>query len=413
MKRTVILFSLIALGFSAKSQHFDTTGIGNWPVLTNSYNTWLRGAFEANRDYNDPYDFGWGSYDVTSHIIAGDSIYIIKTVNGDYKAISIDQYSSNVYNVTYSDLDKSHKVTKALDRSNYSAKNFFYYSIDNDAVKDLEPDTDDWDVVFTKYLTIIPGYGGYPVAGALVNDGAQVSEVHFPVGGTYSVSDTTTFPMSDDISTIGYEWKDAFAGVVYDTIVFFVKDQFGNVNELKFNKYGGSANGKFGFTVNGVKDSIALGTANVDQVYYSLESGAQISSNQDQDWDIALYAQQSFSNLPVRINDVNGVELYVYPTADISYWNVVGLEERSLNVLSVFPNPAKDVLNIAMQADMPQQMEVKIMDQSGRVVKSQSVNALNGVSEARVDIACLTTGIYLVQLSGDNFTATTKVVVQP
>jgi hypothetical protein len=413
MKKITLITAICALCIVAKAQNFDTTGIGNWPRLYNSYNTWLQGAFEANRDFNDPYDFGWGSYDVTTHIISGDSIYIIKTMDGDYKAISIDQYTSNVYNVTYSNLDKSNKVTKALDRTNYDAKNFFYYSIDNDIVKDLESDTDDWDIVFSKYLILFPGIGSYGVSGALTNDGVEVSEVHFAVGGSYSVSDTTTFPMDADISTIGYDWKDAFAGIVHDTIVYYVKDQFDNVNELKFYKYGGSGTGEFGFTVNGVKDSILLGAGNVDQVYYSLQNGTEISTNQDNDWDIALYAQRSFSNLPVRINDVNGVELYVYPNSDISYWNVVSLEERTLNVMSVYPNPAKDVLNIAMQADLPQNMQVTILDQGGRVVKTEAVHALNGVSEVRIDIADLNAGLYMVQLSGDNFNATTKILVQP
>jgi hypothetical protein len=107
------------------------------------------------------------------------------------------------------------------------------------------------------------------------------------------------------------------------------------------------------------------------------------------------------------------VELYVYPNSDISYWNVVSLEERTLNVMSVYPNPAKDVLNIAMQADLPQNMQVTILDQGGRVVKTEAVHALNGVSEVRIDIADLNAGLYMVQLSGDNFNATTKILVQP
>ncbi|MDZ7846148.1 MAG: hypothetical protein U5L96_04980 [Owenweeksia sp.] len=62
--------------------------MGNSPLLTNSYNTWMRGAFDANRDTSNASDFGWGAYNVTTHLIEGDSIYILKTTNDNYKAIS-------------------------------------------------------------------------------------------------------------------------------------------------------------------------------------------------------------------------------------------------------------------------------------------------------------------------------------
>lgn len=413
MKKITILCALLATAFGAKSQ-FDTTGMGSWNSLNNSYETWLQGAFDANRDPNDATDFGWGSYDVSTHLITGDSIYIIKTMAGDYKAISIDQISSGVYSVTHSDLDFSNKVTKSLDRSNYGTKNYFFYSIDNDVEKDLEPATADWDILFTKYLTFFPGFGAYPVTGVLHNDGVKVSQVEFATSGSFSVTDTVAFPLSENISTIGYEWKDAFAGIVYDTLGYVVKDQMANINELQFTGYGGSATGKMVFEVNGIEDSVILGSGNDAQVYYSLENMAEVKTNTDHDWDIALYAQSSFSDIPVRINDTRGVELYVYPNADITFWSTVGIgEERTVNVLSVYPNPASDFINIALQADMPNSVMVNIIDAAGRVVQSQNINTTQGISESRISIAHLSAGIYTVQLTGEGFVASSRVAVRP
>lgn len=414
MKKITILCALLATAFGAKSQGFDTTGVGGWTKLYNSYETWMQGAFDANRDTSNAMDFGWGSYDVSTHLITGDSIYIIKTMDGDYKGISIDQISSGVYSVTYSDLDFSNKVTKTLDRSSYGTKNYFFYSIDNDVVKDLEPATASWDILFTKYPTFIPGYGAYPVAGVLHNDGVKASQVEFTTGGSFSATDTVAFPLSENISTIGYEWKNAFAGIVYDTLGYVVKDQMGNINKLQFTKYGGSASGKMVFEVNGVADSVILGSGNDAQVYYSLENMTEVKTNTDHDWDIALYAQSSFSAIPVRINDSRGVELYVYPAADITYWNTVGIEEqRTVNVLSVYPNPASDFINVALQADMPTNVLVNIIDAAGRVVQSQNINTNQGISESRISTAHLSAGIYTVQLSGEGFVASSRVAVRP
>lgn len=416
MKKITILCALLATAFGAKSQ-FDTTGIGGWTKLYNSYETWMQGAFDANRDPNNAMDFGWGSYDVSTHLITGDSIYIIKTQDGDYKAISIDQISSGVYSVTHSDLDFSNKVTKTLDRSNYTGKNFFYYSIDNDVVKDLEPNSFDWDIVFSRYLIMFPGFGGYPVAGVLSNDGVQVSQVELAQGVNAALTDTVAFPFSDNISTIGYDWKSSgpTGTTIHDTLFYIVKDQDGDMNILTLSAYGGSGTGDFSFEVNGgTTQTISLSAGNVDQVYYSLENMSEVKTNTDNDWDIALYAQSSFTDIPVRINDVNGGELYVYPNADITYWNTVGLEEeRTVNVLSVYPNPANDFVNVALHADMPNDVLVNIIDAAGRVVASQNISTTQGISESRISTGNLTGGIYTVQLSGEGFVGSSRVVVRP
>lgn len=411
MKKITTLLGVLAISFSANAQ-FDTTGINGWTKLYNSYETWLQGAFDANRNPNDPADFGWGNYDMSTHLITGDSIYIIHTVNDNYKAVSIDQISSGVYTITYSNLDFSNVVTKTLNRSSYGTKNFFYYSLDSEVIKDLEPATANWDITFTKYPIIYPGYGAYPVVGVLTNDGVRVSQVEFNTGVTPSVTDTINFPMSANISTIGYDWKDAFNGIVHDTLAYYVEDQMGNINELMFTGYGGSSTGKMVFSVNGVKDSVVLGAGNADQVYYSLENMNVVSTNTDHDWDIALYAQSSFSNIPVRINDAHGAELYVYPNADIDYWNTVGVEEHTVNVISVYPNPASDFINVALQSDMPEEVMVDVIDAAGRVVASELINTHSGISEGRVSVSHLNAGLYTVQLSGNGFVATSRVVVR-
>lgn len=415
MKKAILSIFCLAATLVSQAQTFDTTGISNnWESLINSYDTWSVGAFNANKDLNDAADFGWGSYNVTTHIIGGDSIYILKTVNGNYKAISIDQLASGIFSVTYSNLDGTGRATKTFDRTSYPDRNFMYFAMDTEVTKDLEPSNNDWDVLFSKYLTVFPGFGGYPVSGALTNIGTKTSQVEFASGGTYSVNDTLNFPMSDNISTIGYDWKDAFAGIIHDTVVYYVKDRTGNVNELKFEGYSGSATGIFKFTVNGQLDSIVLGTGNVDQVYYSLENKASLSTNQDTEWDIALYAQSSFSAIPIRINDVNGTELYVYPKKDIAHWNSIGINETaSINLVSVYPNPSKGQVNLVINSINTSNLTYSIIDQSGRVIESKSLDTVSGLAEYSIDLQNVSTGMYFLKVVGDGYLATTNLMVQP
>jgi hypothetical protein len=415
MKKIITLLILSFSASTAWAQQFDTTGLSSWDRLYNSYETWSTGAFDANRDSSNPSDFGWGEYNMTTHLIEGDSIYIIKTHDGAFKAVSIDRLASGVFTVTHSNLDGSARVTKTLDRSLYDSKNFFYYSMTNDMVKDLEPATADWDVVFSKYLIFFPGFGGYGVAGALHNRGVSVAQVEKNVGAVATLADTVAFPFSTDINTIGYDWKSAGpSGITLnDTLTYFVKDQNEVINELNFTGYGGSGTGKMVFTVNGVADSIILGAGNIDQVYYSLNTRSQIATNIDNDWDIALFAQGSFSAIPVRVNDVNGVELYVYPKSDISQWNAIGLEESTLNVLSIYPNPASEAFNIAHQSLGNSTINFSLLNLNGQTVKQLAENASAGMAVSTFNITDVASGMYLLQVSVDQqLVATKRVVVQ-
>ncbi|MDZ7846147.1 MAG: hypothetical protein U5L96_04975 [Owenweeksia sp.] len=104
-----------------------------------------------------------------------------------------------------------------------------------------------------------------------------------------------------------------------------------------------------------------------------------MQTNQDTDWDIAFFAQSSFSAIPIRINDVNGAELYVYPKADISHWNSVGLAERKVQVLSVYPNPANDELHLALNAEFGTEVSVALINTSGKVAKNKTLQLKGGM----------------------------------
>lgn len=400
------------LSFGLAAQNFDTTGLSNWPELYNSYTQWEVGAFNQGRNPQDFTDFGWGNYDITSHVIEGDSIYILKTTNGDFKAISVDQLASGVYTLTHANLDGSQRRTVDLERSDYEAKYFFYYSIDQDEIKDLEPNANAWDLVFTKYPVVFPGFGSYGVAGVLHNRHWQAAQVATAPGGTPQLSDTLIYPFSSDISAVGYDWKDAFAGVVYDSIHYYLRDTNapGTVRLLQFEGYGGSSNGKMVFSVDGVRDSIQLGPGNDAQVYYRFNGGV-VATNTDNDWDLALSATRSFSAIPVRINDAHGAVLYRYDKADIGAWQTVGLSENALRPLRAYPNPAVDQIKLDLYSDRQQVVEMRFRDQWGRVHSSHQWSLNPGMNQGQWPLA-LPQGVYILELEGgDDFAARRKILI--
>ena len=88
-------------------------------------------------------------------------------------------------------------------------------------------------------------------------------------------------------------------------------------------------------------------------------------------------------------------------------------EEALLNVtevvteanFSVYPNPAKNVINISNTMNVTVN-DVVLTDLNGRVVKSQKVNAI----EVQVNVADLATGIYMMNVTTDQGNITKKII---
>jgi hypothetical protein len=67
----------------------DTTGIELWTPLFNSIETFDKGAFNSNTIPGDDFDYGWGRYNMSTHFIEGDSLFVIRTIAGDTLKMAI------------------------------------------------------------------------------------------------------------------------------------------------------------------------------------------------------------------------------------------------------------------------------------------------------------------------------------
>jgi hypothetical protein len=69
------------------------------------------------------------------------------------------------------------------------------------------------------------------------------------------------------------------------------------------------------------------------------------------------------------------------------------------NSLSLSPNPARDMLQVQTAKGMEGNMELTIMDASGKQVYQKRVNLLPGSNSIPVDISLLARGPYFIRLS--------------
>ena len=224
----------------------DTTGmLATWKEVHDSDTSWSHGALNDGLTSNE-FDLGWGVYNQVTHIVAGDSVFVLQLANGDWKKLRIDGLATGTYAFTWANVDGSDEQSGSLNKGAFMGKNFGYYSFANGVV-DLEPLSADWDLVFTKFIGYVPS--AYPVAGVLQNKDVPALQID---GVPTDQADWTSAPFDSVINVIGSDWKtfnmQTFQYEYPADRTYFVKDRSGNVWKLIFTEYGGSANGDMTFT---------------------------------------------------------------------------------------------------------------------------------------------------------------------
>lgn len=240
----------------------DTTGLHTQSSLYDSDTSWYSTAF--NQELVNEFDLGWGQYSVITHIVSGDSIYIFKTIDESYKKFYIDRLQSGVYHLIYSDLDGSNEVTTEISKSEYVTKNFVYFSFDTNEVIDLEPESNTWDLVFTKYIATLDGGIQYGVTGVLLNNGVEAGKVTDGSTINQVKESTHTYEMNSNISSIGFDWKtfqfSTFTYSIADSLIFVIKDQNDMLWNLELLSFAGSTSGDLSF--NTIKQDDVTGIFN-------------------------------------------------------------------------------------------------------------------------------------------------------
>jgi hypothetical protein len=281
----------------------DTAGIANWKPYHNSSSNWNEGAFNQGLDTSSAFDLGWGVYSFITHHVVGDSLFVWKDANGAISKIWIDRLASGTYTFYISDLANTNVDTVAISKSNFTGKNFAYYSIAQDSVLDLEPMSSSWDLLFSRYMINLGIY--YPVSGIQTNSGVETVQV-YPVNNPATYSDFTNQTYSSDIDIIGSDWKSfsltTFSWLIEDSTVYFVKLDSNNIWKLIMQNFGGSSTGNFIFSKEKMNTSTGLFEGSDE------ESQFIIYPNPSVDRNITLVTDlpSGVNAVEISIHDLNG-----------------------------------------------------------------------------------------------------------
>lgn len=310
-------------------------------------NTWLVGAF-GNAEQVDFSDLGWGTYNTITHIVTGDRIFVMLLADGTYRKLIIESLNGSVYSFKYANIDGSDEVSATIAKTDYPADNFGYYSIQNNEAVDREPDTNTWDLLFTKYVTDLGDETYYGVSGVFSNVNVKVAQ-------TNGVADVNSEPyigqdFSFNIGTIGYDWKSfnntTFSYDVTEDLVYFVQTENFDVYRVIFTGFGGGANGDFVFSQELVGSTV------------DIEENLELS-----------------------------------------------------NILSVYPNPAIDRVNLTFIGS-DQQTRIVLTDMTGKQLYVKQIMNAQGMQQEFIDVNAYSKGVYFLSLITGNKVSTQKVIVE-
>lgn len=109
----------------------------------------------------------------------------------------------------------------------------------------------------------------------------------------------------------------------------------------------------------------------------------------------------------IYLDDIN---IYTgSPSDDI----VVGLEDQSeLGHLTVYPNPTEGELSVRFDASSSQNLDLQVLDVTGKVVQTNSVNANSGANLVVLGTDTLSSGVYFLKISGPNTQNSIQFVVK-
>jgi hypothetical protein len=93
--------------------------------------------------------------------------------------------------------------------------------------------------------------------------------------------------------------------------------------------------------------------------------------------------------------------------------NNVGIDENnSIRTLSVYPNPASEMLNVELSLERNQEITVALMSVTGEVVYQSTHKRVSGNFAEAIDLGGIAKGVYVLRVSGEEGSLNRKIVIE-
>lgn len=158
----------------------------------------------------------------------------------------------------------------------------------------------------------------------------------------------------------------------------------------------------------------------VNNNFASHRSSSLTPTNGSNTWDLSWNSgsAEDGATVYVAMNFANGngtTSGDVIETATLSLTKDGGvhLNEFSIAEMSVYPNPASEILNVEFNASRSQFAAISVIDLNGKVVISEKLGNINaGDHVISLPLNSIPSGTYILHLSGEESTQTERFIVQ-
>jgi hypothetical protein len=208
----------------------DTAGFASWPLQGNSDTAWEVGAFNRGVNPGNPFDLGWGIYNIIIHQVFGDSIYLLQYPDNTVYKVLVESLISGTYTLRYAPLGVAADNSIAVTKSAFADRNLAYVSLRDNAVRDLEPSLSAWDFLLSTYVAMGQESAR---AGVLLNPNVLAAEARDVDVLTASADDYT--PQAY-INSIGQGWyqPEGIVGPLRDSLLYFLHRLDGSIVPIQF-----------------------------------------------------------------------------------------------------------------------------------------------------------------------------------
>ena len=101
------------------------------------------------------------------------------------------------------------------------------------------------------------------------------------------------------------------------------------------------------------------------------------------------------------------------PGWNISYSPMVGTEDvNTINNITVYPNPATQLINIGFSVTEPQNVKIELLSLQGTPLYQDNLTGIKGQYSKTIDVSLFARGIYMLRLNSDKGTSVKKIVIQ-
>lgn len=214
---------------------------GTIEPLRNDQSSWGSGAFSQGGDGG--FDLGWGVYDMVTHFVISDSMYVISLPDGSWKKFALLSLASGVYSFQFSNLDGTDFVEDQIVKADYPGKVLAFYNLHSQEALDLEP-TAGWDMLFLRYVEEIEPNVFYGVTGALTHPETGVQMMEGLVD-PFAEGSIDVPSMSFATNSVGFDWKSYAGGgfTILDDRCYFIKTVTGAHYRIVFTGFEGTTSG--------------------------------------------------------------------------------------------------------------------------------------------------------------------------